>query len=327
MREALYWEKSDGHVRCRLCPHECLIADGRSGLCLARKNQAGCLKSLSYGQVTSANLDPVEKKPLFHFYPGRQIFSIGTFGCNLRCPFCQNWTISQQVVETEELSPDRANEIAERYKSIGIAFTYNEPFIWFEYVLDTAKKARAMGLKNVLVTNGFVNEKPLLELLPYIDAMNIDIKAMDEYFYKEKLSGRLMPVLRTVELSHSSCHVELTNLLIPTLNDSVKMIERLVDWVADLSPDIPMHFSRYFPQYKFSLPPTSLATLDQAGEIARKKLRYVYMGNVVDDESNTTFCPGCRKPLIERHGYSIARNDIVNGRCRHCDYSIKGVFK
>lgn len=327
MKEAGYWLAEEGRVRCCLCPQNCLIAEGKSGFCRARKNVSGKLNSLIYGQITSANLDPIEKKPLYHFYPGRMIFSIGTFGCNLRCPFCQNWQISQQTVPTEPLSPEQAVDMAKGYRSVGIAFTYNEPFIWFEYVLDTARLAREKGLKNVLVTNGFANEEPLKEILPLIDAMNIDLKAMDAEFYREKLSGELAPVLNTIKLSHDACHVELTNLLIPGQNDSNEQIQKLVDWVADLCPDIPLHFSRYFPQYKLNLPTTSLATMDEAAVIAKRKLRYVYIGNVDDDAGSTTFCPDCRKPLVERSGYIVAKNEVSKGACKHCHAPLPGLWE
>lgn len=282
MKEALYWDKVDDKVHCHLCPHECIIANGKVGICGVRKHIDGKLYSLVYGETTSIALDPVEKKPLYHYHAGEYILSLGTKGCNFKCPFCQNWTISQDMdAPTEKITSERVIKEAKKRKSFGIAYTYNEPFIWYEFVLDTAKLAKKEGLENVLVTNGYVNPKPLEDMLPYIDAMNIDLKSMDEEFYRKACGGRLEPVLYVIKRSAKACHVELTNLIIPGLNDSDEDFTRLVDWIYDnVGPEVPLHFSRYFQCYKLAKPTTPLDTLERAYQIAKKKLKYVYLGNV-----------------------------------------------
>lgn len=281
MKEALYWESTDGKIKCHLCPHECTIANDKMGICGVRKNIDGKLFSLVYGEATSIALDPIEKKPIYHYHPGEYILSLGTKGCNFKCPFCQNWTISQDMdVPTEKVTSESIVKEAKQCKSFGIAYTYNEPFIWYEFVLDTAKLARSDGLKNVLVTNGYINPEPLEQMLPYIDAMNIDLKSMDEEFYRKICGGRLEPVLYAIRRSAKSCHIELTNLIIPGLNDSEDNFVRLVDWIFDnLGPDVPLHFSRYFPCYKMTRPLTPLDTLERAYQIAKGKLKHVYLGN------------------------------------------------
>ena len=283
MHEALYYEKiSDKKVRCHLCPYECLIAPGNRGACGVRQNIDGILYSLIYGKTTGLSLDPIEKKPLYHYHPGEFILSLGTRGCNLHCDFCQNWQTSQDV--NGPMNDIKSEEVVRKAKeagSFGIAYTYNEPFIWYEFVLDTAKLARKNGLKNVFVTNGFVNRRPLEEMLPYIDAMNIDLKAFDEDFYIKVCKGKLKPVLDVIKISAKACHVELTNLIIPTLNDSENSIRKMVDWIySNLGPEVPLHLSRYFPCYKMDLPPTPVETLKKAQNLAKEKLKHVYIGNV-----------------------------------------------
>jgi len=282
LREALYWESTDGKIKCHLCPHECTIANEKTGICGVRKNIDGKLFSLVYGEATSIALDPIEKKPLYHYHSGEYILSLGTKGCNFKCPFCQNWTISQDMnAPTEKITAESIVKEAKQCKSFGIAYTYNEPFIWYEFVLDTAKLAKEDGLENVLVTNGYVNPEPLEQMLPYIDAMNIDLKSMDEEFYRKICGGRLEPVLYVIRRSVKSCHIELTNLIIPGLNDSEDNFVRLVDWIFDnLGPEVPLHFSRYFPCYKMTRPTTPIDTLERAYQIAKRKLKHVYLGNV-----------------------------------------------
>ena len=282
MKEALYYEKIHGNrVQCHLCPYECSIPPGGKGACGVRQNKAGILYSLVYGKTTGLSLDPIEKKPLYRYHPGEYILSLGTRGCNLHCDFCQNWHISQEVdAATENITSEEVVERAKAMRSFGIAYTYNEPFIWYEFVLDTAKQARRNGLKNVLVTNGFVNIEPLKGMLPYIDAMNIDLKAFDEDFYVKICRGSLKPVLDVIKISASACHVELTNLIIPTLNDSERSIKNMVDWIySNLGPEVPLHISRYFPCYNMILPPTPIDTLKMAERIAKEKLKFVYIGN------------------------------------------------
>lgn len=282
-KESIHCELLEGgKVRCLLCPHYCLLAKAQTGRCGVRQNLNGRLYSLIYGETTSVALDPIEKKPLYHFYPGSFILSLGTKGCNLKCPWCQNWSIAQCLdCPTEKITSQQVIDRAKELESIGIAYTYNEPFIWYEFVYDTAKLAREQGLKNVLVTNGYVNQKPLEELIGFIDAMNIDVKSMDEGFYRKYCQGKLTPVLQTAEFSAPRCHIEITNLVITTLNDRDEDFQKLTDWMAQrLGPETPLHFSRYFPAYKINLAPTPLETLKRAEAIARKKLRYVYLGNV-----------------------------------------------
>ncbi len=325
MEEVKYYKGLEGgKVQCFLCPQECLIREGKKGFCRARENKGGKLYSLIYGEVSSSGMDPIEKKPLYHFYPGRPILSLGTVGCNFACPYCQNWNISQAEVPTRHISPAEAVKLARENNSLGIAYTYSEPLIWYEYVLDTSQLARKENLVNVLVTNGFINEGPLKELLPFVDAMNIDVKASNEEFYKNICKGKLAPVLKTAETAKKKgVHLEVTNLVIPTLNDKDEEIEKLVDWVASsLGVDTPLHFSRYFPQYKFDTPATPASTLTRAREIALKRLRYVYLGNISEPEAEATYCHNCKKPVIKRSGYTITNYDVEKGKCKHCGTEI-----
>jgi pyruvate formate lyase activating enzyme len=283
LHEALFYKNiGDATVRCLLCPHSCVIGDDKIGLCGVRANKGGKLYAANYGRVASVALDPIEKKPLYHFHPGSFILSAGTVGCNLSCLFCQNWSISKEVqTPTEPMDPQSLISRAQKLDSFGIAYTYNEPFVWYEFVLQTAKLAKSAGLKNVLVTNGYVSPEPLCQLLPYIDAMNIDLKSIRDGFYKKVCLGSVGPVLETIRTCAKDCHIELTNLIIPTLNDTEEELTELVGWIHDNVGELcPLHFSRYFPCYKMTLPPTPLHTLKRAEEIARKKLKYVYLGNV-----------------------------------------------
>lgn len=283
MKEALFYRKlNETTLECLLCPHFCHIRDGQRGLCGVRVNKGSKLYTSNYGNISSLALDPVEKKPLYHFHPGTQILSVGTIGCNFACHFCQNWGISKNLSAPTEFMPC-ADLIAEASQahSFGIAYTYNEPFIWYEYVYEAAQLAKKAGLDNVLVTNGFVNNDPLERILPFIDAMNIDLKSIREEFYEKICHGRLAPVLETIKRAKKSCHVELTNLIIPTLNDSDEDLTALVDWIyGHLGDEVPLHFSRYFPCYKMEISPTPKETLLRAQEIALRKLKYVYLGNI-----------------------------------------------
>jgi len=328
MHPAMFWEKSkDDKVQCLLCPQKCVIAPGRNGFCRVRQNEDGKLYTLNYGKCSSYGLDPIEKKPLYHFYPGSYIFSVGTFGCNLRCGFCQNWTIAHGDPATAEVSPAGLVETAAAehhgHKSVGIAYTYSEPFMWYEFVYDTAKVARAAGLKNILVTNGFINPEPLDEILPYIDAMNIDVKGFSDRYYNETCVGELHPVLRTVETASRRCHVEITTLLVTGLNDADDEISQLAEWLAGVDREIPLHLSRYFPDYKMDLPATPVSTMERAREIARRKLSYVYLGNVPDSEGSNTYCPKCGELLMGRGGYRTQNAGLSEeNRCRACGNKI-----
>jgi len=282
MVEARYYEKLENKkVKCKLCPHRCVILPGNTGFCRARQNVDGKLYSLNYGYISSIAFDPIEKKPLYHFYPGSSILSIGTFGCSFKCLHCQNYEISQLSPNVFEIDTEKLIELAKKDKDcIGIAFTYNEPTIWFEYVLDVAKRFKEEGFKTVLVTNGYLNEEPLLELLEVIDAANIDLKAFNDEFYKKVCSGDLESVKRFIEICSKKIHIEITTLIIPTLNDSEDEIENLAKWLSSIDDRIPLHLTRYFPRYKMILPPTPKETLFKLREIAKKYLMYVYLGNI-----------------------------------------------
>lgn len=324
MQEALFYDKSDdGRTLCRLCPKLCNIRPGHRGFCRVRKNDGGTLYAANYGQVTSLALDPIEKKPLYHFYPGSYILSLGTLGCNLKCGFCQNWRIAHGEPDSVYMSPREAVAAAlsrkeKGYPNIGLAYTYSEPLMWYEYVYDTAKLAGESGLKNVLVTNGYVNPEPLLELLPYIDAMNVDVKGFSDRYYRDTCLGRLDPVMKTVELSHSRCHLEITTLLVPGLNDSPEEIRELARWVAGLNSNIPLHFSRYFPNFNLDIAPTPLETLKTAREIAGDYLNYVYIGNAPQLDAGKTCCPECGEVLLDRAGYNTRIAGIKGGKCQKC---------
>jgi len=331
MFPAQYYEpRPGGDVQCRLCPWHCLIHEGNRGICRVRENQQGQLLSRNYAQLTACNLDPIEKKPLYHFYPGCTILSLGSFGCNFHCKFCQNWTLAHTDPPTFELTPEQAVAAAKREaaggNNIGIAYTYNEPVVWFEYVMATARLARAAGLKNVLVTNGFIEEEPLSELLPYIDAMNIDLKGFTRDYYQQICKGRLEPVQKTVATAARRCHLELTTLLVTDLNDSSEEITALTDWVSSLSPDIPLHLSRYFPNYELDAPPTPLSTMIRAYGIARERLHYVYLGNVSGLGGSDTNCPGCGTRLISRRGYTAEVLGLHQQACDTCGRSIPVVM-
>ncbi len=326
LKEALYWEAAEGgRVHCLLCPHGCRIGEGQVGLCRVRRNVGGVLRSLNYGRVSAVNWDPIEKKPLFHFHPGSIILSLGSIGCNLACSFCQNWSISQEEAGTRRLSPEQAVAMARGDRAnLGLAYTYNEPFVWYEFVLETAQLARAAGLKNVLVTNGYIREEPLRQLLPFVDAMNVDIKAMSDSFYRELCQGRAEPPRRTVEIAkEQGCLVEVTNLVIPNWNDSEEAIAGFIAWTASVDPEMPVHFSRYHPDYQLSEPPTPPETLARAREMARQKLRYVYVGNLWGGEGEDTVCPGCDKVVVERRGFAVSRVSVRGGRCEFCGAEIK----
>lgn len=324
----MFWEgKENGKVKCHLCPHNCVLDKGKIGICKARQNIDGKLYSLVWGEVSSIALDPIEKKPLYHFYPSSYILSLGTFGCNFSCDNCQNWQISQQRVPTHFLPPKQVVEIAKgESKNIGIAYTYNEPLIWYEYVLECSQLAKKEGLKNVLVTNGYINEEALLNLLPYIDAMNVDVKAIKEEFYRRVCKGKLSPVLRTVEIAfEKGVHIEVTNLVIPTLNDKEEDFRMLSDWLAGIDKSIPLHFTRYFPAFRMTLPPTPISTLMKARELAMEKLDYVYTGNVLFEEGETTFCPNCKKAVIIRMGMGVKEMHLIGDRCAFCKSQINVV--
>jgi pyruvate formate lyase activating enzyme len=329
LRECAYWQTEGDKIVCGLCPRKCRIAEGATGVCRVRKNVGGTLRSTNYARVTSVALDPIEKKPLYHFHPGAQILSLGTFGCNLSCRFCQNWQISQGSPPTQALSPDEAVQTALEMAgrgNIGIAYTYNEPIIWFEYVRDTAALAREAGLKNVMVTNGLIEEEPLEELLGLVDAFNVDIKSMDDDFYRRLCGiGSGAVARRTVEQAFGRAAVEITCLLVTDENDGEDDVRALVDWAASVSPDLPLHLSGYRPAYKHNAPPTPIERIVRAVEIGREKLNYVYAGNVMIAGGDDTICPRCGETVIERHGYTTTSRLTADGRCAKCGGPINAV--
>ena len=328
LREALFYEtRPDGRVKCLLCPRGCVIGEGQTGVCRGRRNLGGTLYAINYGRTVSLAVDPIEKKPLYSFYPGTMILSIAPNGCNLACRFCQNWEISQRDAPTQQLGPEHLTELARKYRSVGVAYTYTEPLVWYEYLLDACQAIREAGMVNVLVTNGYINPEPLDRLLPLVDALNIDIKSMEETFYREYCKGSLEPVLHTAKAAkETGCHVEITNLIIPTLNDAEKTIDRLIDWVAEeLGVDTPLHFSRYFPRYQLTIPPTPVSTLGWAYQRARTRLRYVYVGNVLIEGASDTYCYNCGAPLITRFGYQTSLIGIEDGHCRECGAKVEVV--
>lgn len=280
MREALFYDKlPDGLVKCRLCPHFCAIHEGKRGLCGVRENRGGALMSMNWGLLTSISADPVEKKPLNRFMPGTYTYSCGSFGCNLMCRHCQNWQIARGNPGAVEVEPEAFVKMAQAHGCPSLAFTYNEPTVWIEWMLPAAQAAKAVGLKTIAVTNGYINREPLEALLPYVDAMNIDLKAFTEPGYT-KAGGTLAPVKEAIALSAASCHVEVTALLVQGIIDTTAEIEEMAQWLSGVSPDLPLHLSRCFPAYRHTAPPTNVEFMKKCAEAARKHLHYVYLGNV-----------------------------------------------
>jgi pyruvate formate lyase activating enzyme len=339
LHEARWWHtEADGKILCTLCPRACRMAEGQPGFCFLRQNRGGRLVQLGYGRSTGFAVDPVEKKPLNHFYPGTPILSFGTAGCNLACKFCQNWDISKAKLDAEGLSastPADVVALAQRNGCPSIAYTSNDPVIWAEYVVDVARAARARGVKNVLVTAGYVTEEARGELYADADAANVDLKAFTEDFYWKQTGAHLDAVLETLKWihDHTSTWLEVTTLLIPGHNDGDDEIRRLADWFrANLGPDVPLHFTAFHPDFKMlDVPPTPSATLRRARAIAKAAgLRYVYTGNVHDEEGQTTACARCARPLIGRDWYAITRYDLrvddAGAACAHCGHPLPGLF-
>jgi len=318
-REARWFQRrEDGKIVCSLCPHRCAIAEGAHGICKIRSNAGGVLLLPYYGRVSALAVDPIEKKPLYHFHPGSRILSVGFVGCSFHCKFCQNWHISQSTdVETWAMPPEELVQKASAAGSFGIAYTYSEPLIYAEYLLDSARAAREAGLKNVLVSNGYINPEPAEEVLSLIDAANIDLKSFDPEFYRRETGGRLDEVKRFIGEAASRIHLEVTTLVIPTKNDDPLQIEELARFVASLSPDIPLHLSCYFPQYKYTIPPTPPALVKKLAHVAKRHLRYVYIGNMGSEESNT-LCPTCGSVLVRRLGYAVKVEGLRGSTCRKC---------
>ncbi len=323
MKECIYYEKSkDGSVRCNLCPHQCRIEENQTGICGIRKNENKKLYSLVYGKPSSVQVDPVEKKPLYHFMPGTMAYSVGTIGCNFKCLHCLNWNISimrpedTEYGELEQVSPKKIVEAALQNNCKSIAFTYNEPTIFIEYMIDIAKEAKKSGLKTSIVSNGFISKEPLLELSKHIDAANIDLKAFDNNFYKKICKARLEPVLESLKIIKKlGMHLEITNLVIPTLNDDFLKIRKMVEWIIkNIGRDVPLHFSAFHPCYKLDhLPATDPLVVEKARTLAMEMgMHYVYCGNIFTEKGGNTYCPECGKLLISRSGFSIVSDNLVN---------------
>ena len=323
-------------VQCELCPKMCLIEPGQSGECRVRINIDGALRTVVYGYPCSIHIDPIEKKPLFHFLPGTGILSVATVGCNLHCTNCQNWEISQANPEDEDIRayscpPEKLVALTKQNNCPSLAYTYTDPIVYYEYTYDSAKLAREANIRNVLVTAGYINPEPWKKLLRYVDAANIDLKSLSEDFYRRVCSATLKPIQNALILAKASgILLEVTNLIIPTLNDEPGQIRELARWVrGNLGGETPLHFSGFYPRYKMrNLPATSLKTLETARKIAEGEgLDYVYIGNVASKEGQNTYCPGCKTLLIERAGYTIVQSRITQGGCPDCGREIYGVWK
>jgi pyruvate formate lyase activating enzyme len=334
LHEGRWWEAEPGNrVHCFLCPRHCHIHEGQSGFCFIRVNRGGKLYSLGYGSPAALQIDPIEKKPLNHFLPGTRVFSMGTAGCNMGCFFCQNWDISKSrhdQVHSQQLAPEEVPLLARKHNCRSLAFTYNEPTIWGEYVIDICRAAKQYGLKTVMVTNGYVTREAFHDIYDHIDAANVDLKAFTENFYGKITLTHLQPVLETLQWLRNETNVwfEITNLMIPTLNDDPSETRRLADWILEhLGPDVPLHFTAFHPDFKLQdKPRTPPETLHRAREIALEAgLHYVYEGNIYSDGANTN-CPGCSAILIRRSWHTVEANELRNGSCPQCGYRVVGVW-
>ena len=333
-KEAMFYQKlGNSSVQCQLCPRECIIDNGKSGFCRVRRNTRGTLYSMVYGRPCSVDVGPIEKAPLYHFIPGHQRLCLATVGCNLRCTYCQNWHISQRgpgEVREFDLTPRQIVEEAKRQGVSSISFTYSEPTIFYEYMHDISILARQSGLKVSIVSNGYMNPRPLRTLLACLDGVKIDLKAFSEDFYREVSSARLQPVMQTLKvLKEERAFFEIVNLVIPTLNDNPDEIRKMCVWIREnLGEEVPLHFSRFYPTYKLTnLPSTPVRTLEAAVGIAcGAGLKYVYIGNVPGHKHNSTFCPHCGERLIHRTHFSVLGNNVENGKCKFCGYGIDGIW-
>lgn len=333
-KEALFYRKTANGLQCTKCPHGCLLNKGEAGICRNRVNYDNRLYSIAYGNPCAVHVDPIEKKPLFHFLPSTKAFSIAVAGCNLRCLNCQNWQISQfSPTETEniELMPDQAVAQCKENHCKSIAYTYSEPNTFYEYGYDTAAIARRNGIKNVWKSSGYINEEPLRRLCKVIDAANIDLKGFDERIYRKLNGASLAPVLRTLSvLKKEGVWLEVTNLVVPTWTDNPDMMQKMCAWLHNNGlSECPLHFSRFTPLYKLNqLPSTPVAVLEKARDIALKSgIKYVYIGNVPGHQAENTYCHACGRIVIERKGFTIVQNDLVEGTCKYCKAKISGVWK
>jgi pyruvate formate lyase activating enzyme len=327
---ANFWEKiNDKKVKCNLCAHNCIIDKGKLGICGVRKNENGILYSLIYGSTSSLASDPIEKKPLYHFYPGTNAFSIGTIGCNFKCSHCQNYSISTAEINfpyLKEITPEQVVDLAKQHNCQGVSYTYNEPTIWHEFSIDSAKLVKKEGLYTCYVTNGFINEDPLRELSKYLDAMNIDVKAFDNDFYRKICKSRLEPVLNTCELAKElGIHIELTYLVIPGHNDELEDIKKFCKWIVEkLDDKTPIHFSRFHPDYKMlNVSITPMETLLKIYKVAKEEgILFPYLGNIYHGEYENTYCPKCRNISIERDNYTVNLKGLNKNKCSKCGNSL-----
>ncbi|MBN2008681.1 AmmeMemoRadiSam system radical SAM enzyme [candidate division KSB1 bacterium] len=332
--EARYYEKLPNRkVKCKLCPRECIIDDQETGYCGVRENHGGTYYTLVHSRPCTAHVDPIEKKPLFHFLPGSLAFSIATVGCNVECKFCQNWQISQirpEQVQNYDMPPTQVAALAKRNNSLSIAYTYSEPVIFTEYMYDCAVAGREAGIRSVMISNGYIQKQPMTDLCNVLHAVKIDLKAFSEKFYTDLVAGELKPVLDTLVLLKSlGMWVEIVYLVIPTHNDSSTELRALSKWIVnELGPDVPIHFSKFYPQYRLkNLPPTPQSTLDNARKIALDAgIHFCYIGNIPGHEAENTYCPSCHKLLIRRTGYIINENNLKNGKCSACQTPIPGMW-
>ena len=334
-KEAMHYEKlAEKAIRCKLCPRGCEVSDGERGWCGVRENKKGNYYTLVYSNPCAVHIDPIEKMPFFHYFPASLALAISTAGCNFNCKYCQNWQMSQFRPEHTNniyLPPDEVVKKAKETGCKSIAYTYAEPVVFYEYMLDTSRVAKETGVKNVVVSAGYIQTEPLKELLDVVDAIKIDLKAFSDKFYREICSGTLKPVLETLKtIKQSGVWYEVVDLIVPTLNDTDEEFRHLAMWILDnLGEDVPLHFSRFFPYYQLTnLPPTPMAPLERARQIAMDVgLNYVYLGNVSPDHpANNTYCPSCKNLIILRKGFYVRQNKIVNGKCKYCGYKIPGVW-
>ncbi len=334
MHEARYYRKLNGNrVQCQLCYRKCVVKDGQRGFCRNRENRDGTYYTIVYGKPSALQLDPIEKEPCYHMWPGTRIFCTGTASCNNRCQFCHNWHLSQRSLEEltyYKAKPEDIVKAAEHYGCESLSFTYNEPTVFYEYMFDVAKLGQKRGLGVLYHTNGLINQAPLLALLEHMDAVTVDLKAFTDTFYREVCASRLDPVLKTLKnIRGAGKHLEVVNLMIPTLNDDPNDVRRMCQWILkNLGEDTPMHFSRFLPNYKMlNLPPTPIETLEHAHAIATAEgLHYVTLGNVPGHEYNSTFCPKCKKKIIDRIQYHIREINVVDGKCKFCGHPIAGIW-
>ncbi len=333
--EARYYvQLEDDHVQCQICWRRCIVPEGGRGFCRNKVNRGGRYYTLVYSRPSALQIDPIEKEPCFHMWPGATIFCTGTASCNNRCKFCHNWHLSQRSFEEIDhvvITPENTVALAQETGCDALSFTYNEPTVFYEHMFDVAKEARRRGMGTLFHTNGGMNEEPLAALLEQMAAVTVDLKAFTSSFYREVSSSELEPVLRTLKQIHrSGVHLEIVNLMIPTLNDDMDDVRRMCRWIGDtLSDQVPLHFTRFHPAYKLtSLPPTPVETLESAAQIADEEgLQYVYVGNLPGHERNSTFCPACGAKIIERVHFEVLSLDVVGGKCRFCDHGIPGVWR